>query len=129
MNGPDVDRPMGNAELRLTLANIASEVVDTKAIAIETHTQAKATNGRVTYLEKQNIKCEAVEKAVVKLTQTSTWSERSIWISMGAIPLLTVWALWLTKAQLERPAQFTPAEQSVQIQAAVNAAFKNQIDQ
>jgi hypothetical protein len=39
---------MGNAELRLTLASIESEV---KGIAMETRDQARKTNGRVSRLE------------------------------------------------------------------------------
>lgn len=43
----DVDVPMGNAELRLTLAGIESEVSEIKGLAMSTNTQAKLTNGHV----------------------------------------------------------------------------------
>lgn len=38
---------MGNAELRLTLAGIESEVSEIKGLAMSTNTQAKLTNGHV----------------------------------------------------------------------------------
>lgn len=74
----DVDKPMGNAELRLTLASIESEIVETKGIAIETRVQTTKTNGRVTSLEK------------------------SKYVTMGAVGVLSAvvvpilgWALWV----------------------------------
>lgn len=48
----DLETPMGNAELRLSLANIESEVAEVKGIALDTHEQATKTNGRVNLLEK-----------------------------------------------------------------------------
>lgn len=90
----DVDSPMGNAELRLNFANIESELADNKRITLATHEQAKKTNGRV------------------------NWMEKTIWLSMGAIPLLTIWAGWLTKEMLE-----ARSPQSIEIQAAVTQAL------
>lgn len=70
----DLETPMGNAELRLSLANIESEVVDVKRIALETHEQAKRTNGRV------------------------SWLEKLAWITIGALPILSFMAIfqWYT---------------------------------
>lgn len=48
----DLEAPMGNAEMRLSFANLEGEVAEVKGIAIDTHEQAKKTNGRVTALEK-----------------------------------------------------------------------------
>lgn len=95
----DVDVPMGNAELRLTLASIENEISDVKGITMDTHEQAKKTNGRV------------------------NWLEKAMWTALGALPLLTVWAGWLTVLQLNQP---KPVDQ-FQIQAAVNEAFANNI--
>lgn len=47
----DVDQPMGNAELRLSLAGIESEIAEVKGIAMETREQAKKTNGAVASLK------------------------------------------------------------------------------
>lgn len=95
----DVDQPMGNAELRLTLASIENEIGDVKSIAMETRQGQKYTNGKVRWL--------------IKLA----------WLSMGALPLLTVWAAWLTKVQLERGLAAEPV-QAEQIQAAVLDALE-----
>ncbi len=43
----DVDSSMGNVELRLTLANIESEIAEVKSIAIDTKAETQATNGKV----------------------------------------------------------------------------------
>lgn len=47
MNPGTLDSPMGNTELRITLAGIESEIGDVKSIAIETRDQAVKTNGSV----------------------------------------------------------------------------------
>jgi hypothetical protein len=86
----EVDKPMGNAELRLRLASI-------ETIGMETHEQAKKTNGRV------------------------NWLEKTAWVASGAIPLLTLWAGWLTLHQLNSPQPVTEP----QIQAAVQSAIDN----
>lgn len=54
----DLDKPMGNAELRVTLASIESEISDVKGIAISTNSQAKLTNGHVAdaFREIENLK-------------------------------------------------------------------------
>jgi hypothetical protein len=51
MKPRDLDSQMGNAELRLTLASIESEISEVKGIAMETRDQARKTNGRVSRLE------------------------------------------------------------------------------
>lgn len=68
----DVDAPMGNAELRLALASIENEVSDVKRISMDVHEQAVHTNGTV------------------------RWHTKMLWLAMGALPLLTGWAAWLT---------------------------------
>lgn len=95
----DVDKPMGNAELRLSLASIESEIasVSTKVDAV--HTQAKKTNGRV------------------------NWQEKCVYISMGAMPLLTIWAGWLTIRMLNQPV----AVNSEQLQSIVETALDSSL--
>ena len=90
---------MGNAELRLTLASIENEISDVKSISMETHEQAKKTNGRVNMHDKM------------------------LWTALGALPLLTVWAGWLTLLQLNQP----PPVSSQEIQTAVDKAFANNL--
>lgn len=68
----DIEAPMGNTELRLALASIENEIVDTKNIAMETREQAIHTNGTV------------------------RWHTKMLWLAMGALPLLTAWAGYLT---------------------------------
>lgn len=46
-----VDEPMGNAELRLTLAGLESEIAEIKSLSISTNEQAKLTNGNVAKLK------------------------------------------------------------------------------
>lgn len=91
----DVDLPMGNAELRLNFADLRSEVAEVKDIALETHDQAVKTNGRV------------------------NWLEKTAYTALGALPLLTFWAAWLTYKELDAP----PPVQEEQIQAAVLQAL------
>lgn len=93
----DIDKPMGNAELRLSLLSIENEIGDVKSIAMSTHEQAKKTNGRVNLHDKM------------------------LWTALGALPLLTIWAGWLTEIQLNRPAEVS----TQQIQAAVQQAVEN----
>lgn len=97
----DVDRPMGNAELRLTLQAIESELASNTTISLETHAQAKKTNGRV------------------------NWMEKTIWLSMGAIPLLTIWAGWLTLEILDGRDVRSNEIQSAVIQALDNYETKS----
>lgn len=101
----DVDKPMGNAELRLTLAGLESEVGDIKDIALDTRDQARKTNGRVNILEK---------------------------FQYGALvgfSILTPITGWLVIDYMQHrndiENQVTPA----MVQAAVNQAFEEQIKQ
>lgn len=43
----EIEQPMGNTELRLSLSNLEEEVADAKGIALDTLEQAKKTNGHV----------------------------------------------------------------------------------
>lgn len=95
----DVDKPMGNAELRLSLAGIESEVAAVKNTLDEVHTQAKKTNGRV------------------------NWLEKGMYVSVGALPLLTIWALWLTVATLDKPAPLD----AQQLQQVVESALSDSL--
>lgn len=52
MSHPDIEIPMGNTELRLTLASIEDKLEEVKIIATDTKAQALKTNGRVSKLEK-----------------------------------------------------------------------------
>ncbi len=88
---------MGNAELRLTLASIESEVGDVKSISMETRDQAKRTNGRV------------------------NWMEKVLWTYMGAVPMLALWAGWLT---LEALKQREPEVSEARVQVWVDRAFE-----
>lgn len=99
----DVDKPMGNAELRLSLASIESEVSDTKRISTETHEQARKTNGRV------------------------NWMEKCIYVSMGALPLLTAWAGWLTLEVISDQKSEAQTQQEIQdtLQQSVQEGITN----
>lgn len=89
---------MGNAELRLTLASIENEVVETKGIAMEARDQGLKTNGNVRLHEKL------------------------IWTALGALPLLTIWAAWLTQQTLN-----TPRTDQAAIQTAVSEGLQEAI--
>lgn len=91
----DLEKPMGNTELRLTLSSIQEEIGDVKSIALDTRDQARKTNGRV------------------------NMHDKLLWLAMGALPLLTAWAGWLTLRQLENPSVISRAD----VQAAVQQAF------
>lgn len=49
---PDVEHPMGNTELRLTLATIQEEVADSKSIGLKNLEQFKELNGSVKSMKK-----------------------------------------------------------------------------
>lgn len=100
----DLERSMGNTELRLTLGNIEDEISHVKSIAIDTNVQAKKTNGRV------------------------NWMEKVIWTAMGALPLLTVWSGWLTLKELEQPSQITTDQLTSAVQSAVTNAFDKNLN-
>lgn len=99
----DVDQPMGNAELRLSFAELQSEIIDVKSIALETRTGQKYTNGKV------------------------MWLTKGAWLVMGALPLLTIWSMWLTKETLDRD-KASSVEQSAVVQAAVLKALDDYDD-
>lgn len=50
--------------------------------------------------------------------------DRLLWLAMGAIPLLSVWAWFLTMQVLDGQKQISPLQQAVIIHA-VDEAFKN----
>lgn len=88
---------MGNTEQRLSFANLESELAEVKRIGIDTHTQAKRTNGRVTILE------------------------RFMYTGTGVLVILTPIIGWVTVDYMKHRDQ-VPKEA---IQAAVNQAFKD----
>lgn len=98
----DLEKPMGNAELRLSLASIESEIVDTKHIAIETRDQATHTNGTV------------------------RWHTKMLWLAMGALPLLTGWAYWLTIHVLDNSENVAKIQTEIDTQ---NTVTQEQIQQ
>lgn len=117
-----VDEPMSNTELRLTLADISNEIAETKGISMETHAQAVKTNGRVTDLEKEQIRNEATTATVGILTTICTWLQRGAWTALGMFTLLTLWAGWVTKDILDRqkePPQITAIEIKQAIQEGI----------
>lgn len=95
----DVDTPMSNTELRLTFADIKSEIAEVKSIGIDTHSQAKKTNGRVNLLEK------------------------FMWVASGALLILTPIVGWLAVDYLNHRDQVP----SLQVQTAVETALDNYI--
>lgn len=95
----NVEEPMGNTELRLILAGIEEEIADVKSIALDTKAQATKTNGKV------------------------MWHTKTIWLFMGALPLLTFWAGWLTMRMLATPIPIT----ANQVEAAVQQAFSDNL--
>lgn len=108
MNNNDVDKPMGNAELRLSLASIENEVSDVKRIAMDTHVQALKTNGKV------------------------RWHTKMLWLAMGPLPILTAWAWYLTLhtidantqvAALQAELQQQESDNKIQVQEAVVSAL------
>lgn len=44
--------------------------------------------------------------------------QKAMWVGMGALPLLTIWAMWLTNAQLEESKTISTVER-LEIEAAV----------
>lgn len=96
--GHDVDKPMGNAELRLSLAGIESEISDVKGIAMETRDQARKTNGRVTLLEK------------------------FMWTMAGLMPFMTAAMGWLSIDYIKHRNQASQIP-TTQLEAAVDQAF------
>lgn len=93
---------MGNTELRLSLASIESEISDVKSIAIDTHTQALHTNGTV------------------------RWHTKMLWLAMGALPLLTGWAYWLTIHVLDASENIAKIQTEIDTQ---NSVTQQQIQQ
>lgn len=85
-------------------------------------TQTIKTNGRVTELEKKQIKNDAVAEAQNDLSITSRWSQRLLWCAMGALPLLTVWSAWTTNEVLKSKEEISPL-QTAAIQAAVQGGI------
>lgn len=98
---------MGNAELRLTLQEIHTEVAETKGIAMETRQLQTVANGKTASLSK--------------------WREQMVGGFKVAIPFLTLLAgglSWLVVDYLnhrDKPAQID----SVQFQAALDQAFRD----
>lgn len=74
---------------------------------VETKEQAKKTNGRVTMLEKL------------------------IWTALGALPLLTIWAAWLSNQVLANQQTITSLQTSasVELQAAVANGIKEALEE
>lgn len=94
----DFNKPMGNAELRLTLQRV-------ETMATEARDNTAYTNGTV------------------------RWQTKMVYLAMGAIPLLSVWAGWLTLEVLQTAQDVssnTLAPQ--QIQAAVDQAFQSNLE-
>lgn len=98
MERRDVDMPMGNAEMRLLFAGLENEIADVKGITLETRDQAKKTNGRV------------------------NWLEKSMWMAMGALPLLSLMSLWMMQQVMSL--KEVQARQGYDIQAAVDAGLE-----
>lgn len=98
----DVEKPMGNAELRLTLAGIQEEIGDVKSIALDTKTQAMKTNGKV------------------------MWHTKTIWLCMGALPLLTIWAGWLTEVLITQPQPASIGQIQAAVQSTVDSTFNGE---
>lgn len=94
----DFETPMGNTELRLSLASIESEVAEVKSISMENNEHAKYTNGKI------------------------MWLTKLAWLTLGALPLLTVWSVWLTSETLKSREELSPV-QTQAIQAAVLAGI------
>lgn len=96
---------MGNVELRLTLADIKSELAEVKSIGMDTHDQASTTNGKV--------------------AEISKWKEQmqgGIKVSVVFMGIITAAMGWLTVDYLNhRNKSIT----QIQIQSAVDQAFQN----
>lgn len=98
----NLEEPMGNIELRLTLAGIQEEIGDVKSIALDTKAQATKTNGKV------------------------MWHTKTIWLCMGALPLLTIWAGWLTNVLISQPNPPSTQEIQAAVQSALTASFNKE---
>lgn len=95
----DLEQPMGNAELRLTLQRIESAGEQTRITGEQTHEQAKKTNG------------------------TTRWTVKMIYLMLGALPLLASWAGWLTKETLDN--RYTPANVQQWVAQGIEDGIKN----
>lgn len=51
-----------------------------------------------------------ISPLTIQVTKTNgrvRWLEKMIWMALGALALLTPWAIWMTSRQLEQPKQLT----------------------
>lgn len=103
----NVDVPMGNAELRITLQEIHAEVAETKGIAMEGRDASKTTNGKV--------------------AEITAWKEQvngGIKVAIPALTLVVAALGWLTVDYLNHRDK-VPVDQ---IQAAVDRAFNDNLN-
>lgn len=95
------DKPLTDNQMKLILQDIGSELAEVKNIAIDTNAQAKKTNGRV------------------------NWMEKTIWTALGAVPLLTIWAGWLTIHALQPIQTATPDQIQAAVAEGIHEALSN----
>ncbi len=67
-----------------------------------------------------------IKAQVLKTNGRVNWLEKAMWTALGALPLLTVWAGFLTKEILDQKGKAVEVPTAV-IQAAVNQAFTNNL--
>lgn len=95
---------MNNLEQAMGNTELRLTLERIEGIAIEARDNTAYTNGKV------------------------RWHTKMIYLSMGALPLLSVWAGWLTLEVLHTAETFASSQVSTQqIQAAVNQAFANNL--
>lgn len=98
----EVEKPMGNTELRLILAGIEEEIGDIKGIALDTKAQAIHTNGTV------------------------KWQTKMIYLAMGALAILAPISGWLCTSLIADEKQLAALKATSSpnaITTAVNNAF------
>lgn len=77
------------------------------------------------YFEGVGKQLNSIEEQTKKTNGRVTMLERLIWPAIGAIAVLTPWALWLTNQALSN--EVSPSVK-LEIQAAVDSAFRKNTD-
>lgn len=89
--------------------------------------QTKKTNGRTTELEKQQIRNEAkyaaLDTILSELSGVTKWSQRLLWLALGAAPLATGISVWVLTQTLDARETISPVQQ-----AAIESAIVKLID-
>lgn len=76
------------------------------------------------HFDAQNTKLDSIDDKVTKTNGTVRWHTKLLYLSMGALPLLTIWAMWLTNETLNSQKDISPIQRAA-IGQAIDEAFRN----